>query len=95
MLEGVLRALTEGGLFDVDSLAQKLNVSRPMLETMLNDLERMGYLNAMQPACEKHCAGCSSESICTIIGGAHIWSLSEKGRRAIARLQAESVSKSA
>jgi hypothetical protein len=88
MLEQILRALGEGRLLSIDELAKRLDVTHPMVEAMMRDLERMGYLKALQPACDRHCAGCSSDSICTIIGGAHIWSLSEKGQLAISRLHA-------
>jgi len=85
MLESLLKLVAEGGVHSYDDLAGHLSISQPMLEALLEDLARLGYLRAVNARCEGHCAGCSIGS-CSVSGPGHLWSLTDKGARAAARL---------
>jgi predicted ArsR family transcriptional regulator len=86
MLERVLQALAAGDPLRLDDLARQLDVPQTLLESMLQDLERMGYLASLAGGCHNACGGCHSAGICAIIGQGRVWSLSEKGARVVGRL---------
>ena len=85
MIEQLLRFLTEGGVQSYEDLAKRLSVSIPLLEMMLEDLSRLGYLSPVESDCGTHCASCSIGS-CSITGPGRLWALTDKGARAAARL---------
>jgi hypothetical protein len=86
MLEQLLRLVAEGGIHSYDDLAGQLSIPVPLLETMLEDLARLGYLRPVDNGCGMHCAGCSMGS-CSISGPGRLWTLTEKGTKAAARLE--------
>ena len=81
MLEKLLGLVGEGGLHSYDELAARLGVSRPLVEAMIHDLVRLGYLQPAidtcecSPACRAGCglSGCSTGPL---------WTLTERGARA-------------
>ena len=85
MIEQLLRFLTEGGAHSYEDLAKRLTISIPLLEMMLEDLSRLGYLRPVDSDCGTHCASCTIGS-CSITGPGRLWALTEKGTRAAARL---------
>ncbi len=85
MIEQLLLMVAEGGLHSYEELAKRLSISVPLLETMLENLARLGYLRPVDSDCGMHCAGCSV-SACSISGPGRLWTLTEKGTRAAARL---------
>jgi len=85
MLEKLLKLVAEGGAHSYEDLMERLSVSQGMLEAMLEDLARLGYLSAVSDSCEGHCAGCSIGK-CSVTGSGRLWSLTEKGATAAARL---------
>jgi hypothetical protein len=85
MLEELLQLVAQGGIYSYKDLTEQLSVSIPLLEAMVADLVRMGYLKAVEDNCEGHCSGCSVGS-CSITGPGRLWSLTEKGAR-VASLQ--------
>ena len=78
MLEQLLKMVATGGIHSYAQLARDLNVSEALLEQMLEDLERMGYLQRMDAACDSHCDHCGVPANCTVRGPEHIWELTEK-----------------
>ena len=81
MLEELLRVMAEGGLRSYDDLAARLAVSRPLVEAMVQDLARLGYLRPAVDACERSpaCrAGCGLNRCST----SPLWTLTERGVRA-------------
>jgi len=84
MLERVLQAIAAGGALSLAELARQLDVAPALLEAMMENLEKMGYLQALEGGCQKACGSCASKGICAMIGGGKVWSLSEKGARAAA-----------
>jgi hypothetical protein len=85
MIEQLLRFLTEGGVHSYEDMAKRLSISIPLLEMMLEDLSRLGYLRPVDSASGAHCTGCSTGS-CSITGPGRLWALTDKGTRAAARL---------
>ena len=64
------------------TLAAALGVSEALLEQMLADLERAGYVAAVDTGCEGHCGGCPSTGLCALLHGKRIWTLTARGRQA-------------
>jgi len=84
MLEKLLQLVGEGGIHSHDELAARLGVSRPLVEAMILDLVRLGYLRPAIDACEGSpaCrAGCG-------LGGCSagpLWTLTDKGTQVALR----------
>ena len=85
MVEQLLQMVAEGGVQSYEDLAKRLSISVPLLETMLEDLARLGYLRPVDSTCGGECAGCSVGA-CSITGPGRLWTLTDKGTRAAARL---------
>ena len=78
MLEKILKHIATGGLHNYTELSRELGVSESLLVQMLQDLERMGYLERIENACEKTCERCDLSSSCAIQGSGVLWRLSGK-----------------
>jgi hypothetical protein len=85
MIEQLLRFVAEGGVHSYEDLAKRLSISMPLMEMMLEDLSRLGYLRLADSDCGTHCASCSIGS-CSITGPGRLWALTEKGAKAACRL---------
>jgi hypothetical protein len=85
MLEQLLQLVARGGVHSYQDLTTRLSISQPLLETMLEDLARLGYLRAVDAGCKGHCAGCAVGG-CSIAGPGRLWTLTEKGANTAARL---------
>jgi hypothetical protein len=85
MLETLLRLVAEGGVHSYDDLTRRLSISLPFLEAMLEDLARLGYLRPVNVGCEGHCTACTVGG-CSVSGPGRLWSLTEKGANAAAKL---------
>jgi hypothetical protein len=85
VLEELLKAVAEGGVHSYEDLTRRLSISQPLLEAMLEDLARLGYLRTVGNGCEANCAGCPFGG-CSVAGPGHLWALTEKGARAASRL---------
>ena len=77
MLEQLLQLVATGGVHSYEDLSEQLVISQPLLEAMLEDLARLGYLHAVDDRCEGHCAGCSMGS-CSVTGPGRLWALTER-----------------
>jgi len=82
MLEILLRLIAESGVSTCEDLARRLSVSQPLLEAMLEELARLGFLRAVANGCSGHCAGCSSGG-CSVIGQGRVWALTDLGARSV------------
>jgi hypothetical protein len=85
MLETLLQFVAKGGVRSYDDLTERLAISPGMLEALLADLARLGYLRAVRGGCDGACSGCSMGG-CSIAGPGRLWVLTEKGTRAADRL---------
>ena len=79
-LEDLLRLVAEGGVHSYEELAAALSVSLPLLEAMLENLARLGYLRSAEAACGQDCDGCPLGG-CSVAGRGRLWVLTEKGAR--------------
>jgi predicted ArsR family transcriptional regulator len=95
MLTTILQKMAVSAVLNRADLAKQLGISEDLLERMLEDLARKGYLTSLAAAGgENHhsCGGCSSCKSCTAGSAGHNqtftgWTLTAKGRAAAARLR--------
>ena len=85
MLEKLLKLVAEGGVHSYAELSESLAVPESLLEAMLQDLARFGYLRRVDNGCGRQCAGCSMGG-CSVTGPERLWTLTDKGVSAAARL---------
>lgn len=83
MLEQLLKRLGQGGTFTYSELAKDLGISEAMLDGMLHDLARAGYVRSISKSCKTHCAACAMSGICAVGTPGQVWTLTEKGGRAL------------
>jgi len=81
----MLRIVAQGGIHTRRELAQRLDVSEELLEQMIEELARFGYLKPVVGDCNAYCAGCPFAAECAIGGAGRIWTLTEKGVRGVER----------
>ncbi len=87
MLEQLLQMMVEGsGAAAVPELARRLGVSARLVEQMIAQLVRLGYLEAVEPGCAGGaCRGCAMAAGCAAQPQARLWAATEKGRRLLRR----------
>ncbi len=81
LLQSLVKRLSTGQVHIFSQLAAELDVQEPLLEQMLQDLERGGYLRSAQVLCDGGCRGCAQEGLCRIAHGGRMWVLTKKGLR--------------
>lgn len=81
MLDRMLRSIAAGGPHSLRGLAQELQVSEALLESMIDELVRMGYLRSASAGCSGECAHCPMAASCRVFGCGRVWLLTEAGRR--------------
>ena len=80
MLKRLLELMAEGGVHSYATLAGQLGVSTGLLEQMLQDLARMGYVAPVGGACDtSQCRHCPLGGRCTTDTRGNVWVLTEKG----------------
>ncbi|MGD1994455.1 MAG: FeoC-like transcriptional regulator [Anaerolineae bacterium] len=82
MLKRLLTLLRQGGTHRVNDLARELDVTPELLEMMLEDLTRQGYLKRMGGSCTDQCTACPMAGMCSAgspdeTKGNQIWALAE------------------
>lgn len=80
MLQKLLRTISSKGGHTLQALAQQLDISEALLETMLDDLVRMGYLQPIEGLCSG-CETCSVASACAVGKPGRMWLVTEAGKR--------------
>jgi len=80
--QGLLKRLASGTAQTIGQLAAELDVDRELLEQMLLDLERAGYLRAVQGCAEGQCRSCDLQALCTLGQQQRVWIVTEKSSRA-------------
>jgi hypothetical protein len=75
MLNRLLELLQAGGTHRVVDLACELDTTLALVEAMLEDLGRMGYLKRVGGACGDRCGGCSLVGSCAVGGSGQVWTL--------------------
>ena len=86
MLHRLLRQIAQGAhLQTTAALASTLGATPELVIQMTEQLARQGYLSA-STQCTDGCESCSLKALCgTKNSGVRLWSVTEKGRRAIGR----------
>jgi hypothetical protein len=84
MLIGLLKAIYNRPFASLEQLSQEMNVSYDLMENMVADLSKRGYLKTYEN-CFSACDDCSMSSACE--GQVHpkIWTLTDKGRELAGR----------
>lgn len=80
--QGLLKRLASGTAQTVAQLATELDVDQELLEQMLLDLERAGYLRAVQGCADGQFRSCDLQALCTLGQPQRVWLVTEKGSRA-------------
>lgn len=88
MLEQLLELVANGGLSTSEEVARRLSVSRLLVEAMLEELARLGYLRSVLSGCSGHCAGCAMGG-CSAVGRGRAWALTETGARTASQGQGD------
>lgn len=81
MLDTLLHMIAEGGVRSQAELANKLGIGRELLEQMLEELQRMGYLAPVAGTRAGECPECPLLNICTAGSSPRVYALTEKGAR--------------
>lgn len=87
MLEQLIRTLGQGGTYSYADLANTLGVGEELLQQMIEDLARVGYLRALGDSCQGRCEACPVSGVCAIGSRGQAWSLTEKGSQAAQRME--------
>lgn len=82
-----MEIVTKGGAHSYAELTRVLGVSEELLERMIEDLARMGYLKPVDARCQGECAGCPAAETCSIGGRSKVWTLTDKGSQFARGLQ--------
>lgn len=83
MLSDLLGLLRQGGTRRVSALARELETTPELVQAMLDDLTRMGYVRRVSTDCSERCAQCPMSDACAAAGsssqggGGHVWVLTE------------------
>ena len=83
MLNRLLDLLQEGGTRRVSDLANELETTPELVELMLEDLTRMGYVKPVASECSDKCAACPMSDACAAAGssedgaGGRVWVLTD------------------
>jgi DNA-binding Lrp family transcriptional regulator len=89
MLDRLLELLQEGGTRRVHYLADELDTTPMLVQVMLEDLARMGYLRRVGAECSGECTACPLSGTCVAEDsscerskrrGSMAWVLAEKER---------------
>lgn len=90
MMMKILKRLSEGGLYSNKIMARELGVDEGIVEQMISQLERLGYITKdnMNSSSGCDCGGCGSKKSKSCCGGKSnvnidLWKLTEKGRAAV------------
>jgi DNA-binding Lrp family transcriptional regulator len=84
MLNRLLDLLREGSARRIEDLARELDTTPGLVEAMLEDLDRMGYVKRVSAQCSDACAECHLSSMCAAGGGSfdasrgQLWVLVDK-----------------
>lgn len=81
MLKKVLYEINNSRVYSKALIGKILNISETMVEDLVNQLIRMGYIDEDlgSPTCESKCSGCSISSCKTI--PIKMLSITEKGKK--------------
>ena len=77
MLEQILKQLQQGGTASVAVLARQLNVSERLVEQMLAEQTRLGYLRPLDACNQEACVGCPQHTNCSTHRPVRTWGIAK------------------
>lgn len=93
MLNRLLELLRDGGTHRVTDLALTLDTTPELVEAMLEELDRLGYVKQVGGECAEKCSACPLAGLCAAgtpsdscgprspkAGGGRVWTLTQKGQ---------------
>ncbi|MCY6369619.1 hypothetical protein [Clostridium ganghwense] len=86
MLMNLLYEISKGGAYSDIKAAEKLGTSEEMVIQMKNQLKNMGYIQEYKPSCDSACSGGCAGCSCSSDSLIKMWSITEKGKRAIEKI---------
>jgi predicted ArsR family transcriptional regulator len=78
MLDRLLQTLQAGGTHRVNDLARELDTTPQLVEAMLDDLARMGYLKRVSGGCSGGCGTCPMAGTCAAGSSGQLWALTDR-----------------
>lgn len=78
MLERLLDLVQSGGTRSINDLARALDTSPELVQAMLENLGRMGYLKAIDGSCNTKCGGCPIAGECGTSASSKVWAVAGK-----------------
>ena len=81
MMDRLLDLLQAGGTHRVSDMARRLGTTPRLVEAMLDELTRLGYLKQLGAQCGDGCSVCPVAGMCTAEASGRVWTLTEKGSR--------------
>jgi len=82
MIKKTLTILSKMPYLSIKGLSDKLDVSPGMVEALLEDMKRLGYIKEEQ--CDSSCSSCQLATFCSgESNGIIYWQITEKGKKAI------------
>lgn len=91
MLEKLLQIIAAGGTHQLKQLARQLDVSEALLESMIEELVRLGYLQPLDGRCCGTCKACPSAGECALGFANRVWVLTEAGKKLAKRIAIDSM----
>jgi DNA-binding IscR family transcriptional regulator len=85
VLEILLRLVASKGTECSAELARRLGVSPALMENMLEELTRQGYLEIVVEGCSAPCEHCPLRAACRFQRQARIWALTPRGKSLLAK----------
>lgn len=79
MLQRLLELLRAGGARRVADLARELGTTPRLVEAMLEELGRMGYLRPVAGGCGEACSACPVAGLCAAGTSGQLWTFTDKG----------------
>ena len=78
MLERLIELFKDGGTHSLADLSQRLGVSVTLVEMMMEDLARMGYLSPWDAACDSQCDSCPMGSCRVVEASGRVWTFTDR-----------------
>ncbi len=86
MVMHLLSQIADEGNLSRSELSRRLNISNELLEHMILDLSRMGYIESVDDACAtSRCTHCQLSGECASINKGKRWALTRKGTHTVTR----------
>jgi hypothetical protein len=80
MLREIIRLAATHRSLRAEELAGELRTTPAFVGSALRELERLGYMQRLFPACDSPCQGCPLAAACALNGAPLAWTLTPVGR---------------